>query len=420
VSTVQGSWRAAVLVAALAAVGASSGRAELPLESPGGSARVGPPTAHWVWIGDLILERVQLVDLDAGRFLGTIQIGYGMSQPLVSRRRPEIYVPATYYSRRTRGARTDALEIYDASTLAPVGEVELPAHRAIDNFALAHATLTDDERFAAIFNWTPATSLSIVDVEARRFVGEVPIPGCSLVYAAGTRRLLSLCADGSFLVTTLDDAGHLRDARRTAPFFEPTDDPVTEKAVRVGDRWIFVSFAGRVYEVTVGPDGVHVAAPWTLDAGPASGVAWRTGGVQHLAAHAASNRLYALMHRGGPDTHKDPGDEVWVFDLATHRRTARIPLRAPGFTIMGQRADVWRDWAWPFDRVVAWAVDRFMPPTVTQIAVTPGASPLLVTSSRFTGGIGVYDATDGRFVKRVQPVGWTLDVITTLHPGGSS
>lgn len=408
------------MAAAAGLLMAGRGRAELAAEAPGGVARLGAPAPHWVWVGDLLFERVQLVDLDAGTFLGTIPVGYGMSQPLVARRRAEIYVPSTFYTRRTWGERTDALEIWDAATLVPIAEVPLPPRRAIDNFALAHATMTDDERFVAVFNWTPATSLTIVDVEARRVAGEVPIPGCSLVYALGARRLFSLCADGSLLVVTLGDDGRPGGAERTAPFFDPIDDPVTEKGVRVGDRWIFVSFAGRVYEVRATPNGVAIAPPWTLGEGPARGVAWRTGGIQHLAVHAPSNRLYALMHRGDIDTHKDPGEEVWIFDLATHRRTARIPLRPPGFTIMGARADLWHEWPWPFDQMAGWLADRLAPPMVTQIAVTQDAAPLLVTSSRFTGGLGVYDGTTGEFVKRVQPVGWTLDVITAPYGSAAS
>jgi len=400
------------------AVVATAARAELAAETPGGIQRLGTPQAHWVWVGDVILERVQLVDLDAGAYLGEIHAGYGMSQPLVPRKRPEVYVPATYYSRRVRGDRTDVFGIHDARTLAPIAEVPLPPHRAIDNFTLAHATLTDDERFAAIFNWTPATSLSIVDVEARTFVGEIPIPGCSLVYALGDRRLFSLCADGSLLVVNLRDDGTLDTAARTEPFFEPIDDPITEKAVRIGDRWIFASFAGRVYEVRASADGVAIDEPWLLDAAPAEGVAWRTGGIQHLAVHAESKRLFVLMHHGGPDTHKEPGEEVWVYDLDARRRERRIVLYAPGFTIMGERADVWRDWIWPFGSLTGWLVDRMMPPIVTQIAVTQGSEPLLVTASRFTGGLGIYDATTGAFLRRAQPVGWTLDVITAPYGGG--
>ena len=74
--------------------------------------------------------------------------------PLFARSRPEIYVPATYYSRGTHGTRTDVVEIYDPTNLAWQGEVVIPPKRATNAVALAHAALSDDDRFLAIFNWT--------------------------------------------------------------------------------------------------------------------------------------------------------------------------------------------------------------------------------------------------------------------------
>ena len=145
-----------------------AGWAQVPQETPGRVEKLPEPfQAHWVWSTDVVLARVSLVDLDSGRFLGLINGGYGTMSPLFPRRRAEMYLPATYYARRTRGERTDVLDIYDVATLSPIGEVVLPPKRAIDAVALAHAELTDDDRFVAVFNWTPVTSLSIVDLEQR-------------------------------------------------------------------------------------------------------------------------------------------------------------------------------------------------------------------------------------------------------------
>jgi methylamine dehydrogenase heavy chain len=94
------------------------------------------------------------------------------------------------------------------------------------------------------------TSLSIVDVRERRFVTEVQTPGCSLVYTAGPRRFFMLCANGGALTVTLDDAGQATVAR-VQPFFDPQKDPLTEKAVRRGNEWLFVSFDGMVQPVDV-------------------------------------------------------------------------------------------------------------------------------------------------------------------------
>lgn len=387
-------------------------RAELAPESPGAIESLAPPfDAHWVWVSDLILERLALVDLDSGRFLGMINGGYGPMSPQFSVERGEMYLASTYFSRRVRGIRTDVLERYDIATLSPVDEVLLPSKRATDAVALAHTAITDDERFVAVFNWTPATSLSIVDVVEQRLAAEIAIPGCSLVYGAGNRRFFALCADGSALVVSLNDDGSEAGRARTAPFFDPVKDPVTEKAVRYLDTWIFVSFDGMVYGVDVSGPELRFEAPWSLLTNEQRRATWRIGGLQHLAIHEKTGRLYSLVHRGGPDTHKEPGSEVWIYDVKTHGLQKRIKLVNPGITVYGFPVDPGADWIWPFSGLFGWALNRFVPAAVTHIQVTRGDEPLLVTASQFTGSLGIYDALNGEFVKRVQPVGWTSDTI---------
>lgn len=370
-----------------------------------------PPSPHWAWVTDLVLERIALVDLDSGRFLGIINSGYGPALALFAPRRAEVYLPATYFSRRTRGERTDFLEVWDTKTLAFVEEIPIPAKRAIDSFALGHAGLSDDDRFAAILNWTPATSLSIVDVVERRFTSEIPISGCTLAYSAGPRRFFSLCGDGAALSVTIDDQGQLSSSHRTRPFFDPARDPITEKGVRFRDQWLFVSFDGFLHSVDISGPELAFAEPWSLLSDADRGADWRVGGLQHLAAHDDLGQLYALVHRGPPDGHKNPGEEVWVFDLASKRRIQRIALRHPGLTIYGEAIAPGADWSRPLTALFNWALDSFVPALVTHIAVTQDAAPLLLTASQATGSIGVYDARSGDMLRRVQPTGWTSETL---------
>src|SRR5207247_10731614 len=71
------------------------------------------------------------------------------------------------------------------------------------------------------------------------------------VYAAGARRFLMLCANGAALSVMLDGEGGEARLERSEPFFDPQQDPVTEKAVRRGNEWLFVSFEGAVHPVDV-------------------------------------------------------------------------------------------------------------------------------------------------------------------------
>ena len=409
-----------VLVLTAAALSAAAARADLPAETTGQVEQLTlPPHAHWVWVADLVLQRTSLIDVDAGRFLGLLNGGYGTVMPLFPARRPEIYLPATYYSRGTRGERTDTVDIYDLATLAPVGEVVIPPKRATNAVALSHAALSDDDRFLAIFNWTTGTSLSIIDVEKRTFAGEITMPGCSLVYAAGPRRFFSICTDGSVFMVTLDDDGHESARARSQAFFDPKADPVTEKAVRYGNKWVFVSFDGIVHTVDVSGPDVRFGEPWPLLSTADHEQSWRIGGMQHLAVHQRSGRLYALVHRGGPDTHKEPGEEVWIYDLAAHKRLSRVELRNPGLTVYGFPIQVGSRWVWPFGRAFDWLVNTFAPPAIGFIQVTQDDKPLLVTASQFFGSLGIYDAMSGEFLRRVQPTGWTSDVIVAPWGGAT-
>ena len=402
----------AALAALLALLGSATAVGELPVEPVGRVESLRAPLSpHLVWASDALLQRMALADLESGDLLGVIDGGYGIPAALFARSRPEIYVPATHYSRGTRGVRTDVVTVYDALSLAPVAEVEIPPRRATNQLPTANEALTDDDGFALVFNMTPASSVSVVDVARRRFAGEIATPGCGLVYAAGARRFLSPCADGSLLVVTLDEAGREAGKTRTKPFFDPRSDPVTEKAVRRGDEWLFVSFDGRLHAVDVSGPEPRFAEPWELFDPEDRAARWRIGGQQHLAVHAASGRLYALVHQGGPDTHKDPGKELWVYDLGERRRVQRIALRSPGITYLGEPIDPTPRLFWPFGSLFDWALS-LAGFDVGLVAVTQDERPLLVTGSDFSGSLAVHDALTGEFMHRLAPGNMTTLVLT--------
>ncbi len=375
--------------------------AQLAPEAIGGVETLDTPfSAHWIWVSDAVNSRTTLVDLDSGRTLGIIDGGWGLTAALFPRRN-EIYVPETHYSRGSRGDRTDVLTYYEAHSLAPVAETILPPKRAMNPLPTGNAALSDDDRFVAIFNMTPATSLSIVDVEQRRFVAEIATPGCSLVYGAGDRRFAMLCGDGAMLLVELDADGAELRKTRTRRFFDPQKDPVTEKAVRRGDRWIFVSFAGKIHEVDISGEQARFAEPWSLTSQSDQEESWRIGGRQILAVHEASGRLFALMHQGGEDSHKQDGSEVWIYDLATRERVDRIVLNSPGFTFLGFPLEFGQDWIWPFNGLYGWLVDQTSSAVgIGEIAVTQDDAPLLVTAAPFSGSMGKYDALTGEFLGR--------------------
>jgi methylamine dehydrogenase heavy chain len=386
----------AALLAILLAIG--SARAAEPVA--GSVSLPAQPGPHWIWVGDILLKRAALVDADGGRFLGTVPGGVGILAPLRSLDGSEIYLAETFYARGTRGARTDLVSITDALTLQPKGEVVIPPKRAEFTSWVAGSALSDDGRFVAVFNLTPATSLSIVDVVERRFVAEIETPGCSLVYAAGPRRFLSLCADGTALLVTLGENGNEVSKTHTERWFDPQKDPVIEKAARRGDQWFFVSFEGVVHPIDVSGPAPRFLETWPLFTDADRAESWRVGGMQPIALHEASGRLHVLVHQGGADTHKDPGTEVFVYDVDKRERVQRIPLRNPtaGFVLEQLKL--------PPGGAVDWLLQRTLPNDgVERIAVTQDDAPVLVAATAFPATLSVYDARSGAFQRDVAEVG---------------
>lgn len=333
------------LISAAARIGVA---ADLPPLQPDelGVIRTLPerPGPHWIWVSDMGLiamtdGRATLIDADSGTMLGMLSTGYSFTSLSIPRRYGQVYSAETYYSRYTRGERTDVVTIYDMESLSPVEEIEIPPKRISTTPILSAVSLTDDDRFMAVYNFTPAQSLSIVDLEARKFVAEVPTPGCALAFPAGKRKFFSLCGNGALELLVLNDSGEAVERRRSPVFFDVLADPITEKGVRLGNRWFFPSYAGVIHTIDLAGEDAAFPETWSLVTSADRDESWRVGGVQHLAVHQDRERLYALMHQGEEDTHHDPGTQVWVYDLNTRERVQRIELRVPAASIQVSQDD---------------------------------------------------------------------------------
>ena len=220
---------------------------------------------------------------------------------------------------------------------------------------------------------------------------------------------------------TLDEAGRESEKVRSAPFFDPQTDPVTEKAVRFGDQWIFVSFEGFVHPVDVAGPEPRFGQVWSLlDEGDRER-SWRIGGGQHLALHRSTGRLYSLMHRGGTGSHKQPGLELWIYDLATRTRVQRLELRHPGLAFLTESLEFGKSWIWPFNRLSDWMLDTVVPnPGLDHVQVTQDENPLLVTGTLFGGSLGVYDALSGRFLRRIAAGGVSTSLLQAPWAGSGA
>jgi len=276
-------------------------------------------------------SRVNVFDKRNGKFLGFVPTSFN-GQMTVSKDGTKIYDVTTYFSRVPRGERTDVVEIYNIDNLTFEKEIEIPAKRASALNYDGIVRMTGDGQFLLVQNANPGISITVVDLEQQKFVGEITATaGCwGIIPLPDTpRSFATICGEGSLLSLTLGDDGKVSEQKRSAPMFSVKDDPVFISPGVTRDGLIFISFHGNVYTAALNrKDMSSTFAPaWSLlQSEKDKSEGWVPGGYNLLDVDARSNRLYVFMHpKGHEGSHKNPAKELWVYDLDTKKRVARIP-----------------------------------------------------------------------------------------------
>jgi methylamine dehydrogenase heavy chain len=332
--------------------------------------------ASWVYVGDLYFDslvdsRSAIIDVAADRnaYKGQVPSAqFGLVLPATTK--SEIYVTETFYSRLSRGERTDTITIWDKASLKPKGEIILPGGKRGQFVTLRHTfQFTNNEKWGLVFNFTPAASVTVVDLDARKILSDIDLPGCSLIYPTGERGFASLCADGTMTSIALGPNGAMRKTVTSAKFNDIDHDAMFMTPAIIGRTAWFATFRGSVRGIDLSGDAARDLGAFALPHEPSAKGEWRPGGWQVITADGGG-RLYILMNPAGREgSHKDGGTEVWVIDPAKKARVARIVLKSPAVS------------------VEATAQER----------------PLLV-ASRADGALDVYDARTGRFERSIAGV----------------
>lgn len=360
---------------------------ELAVETPG-VVKLPAASPHWMWIGDLVFNamvdgKAFLLDGDSGQMMGMLSTGYFFASALQDSDYTTIYSPEVYMSRGTRGERTDIIALYDPRTLEAIDEIIIPPKRFTGVPVIGHAAITTDDRFIAVYNFTPAQSVSIVDAKAKKFLLEVATPGCAEVFAAGSRAFNMICGDGSMLTLQLDDAGKVKTVR-SKKFYDPKTDLIDDKMAPYGDSWAFFTRSGKVQMIDMSGGAPKFAAPWPLFSRDQLADRWMLGGYQYASICEGTGELYVLVHRGGKYTTKAAGVDVWVYDLKSRQRKRMLALTHPA----------------------------------TSIQVTQDDKPLLFTADAEHSGVQVYDADTGVHLHDVDDVAMNPLLFWPVRLGG--
>lgn len=297
----------------------------------------------WVFAHDFnfysILDgKVAIVDVasPSRNFKGFIGAsGFASFQHSTSR--PELYSAQSFSSRGAYGERTDVVVIYDTASLQPIDEIIIPSKRQQVVTQINSFELTDEERMGLVMNFTPAASVTVVDLVNRKVLGEIPIPGCNFVFPTGKRGFSTLCADGTLASYVLSEAGAVASSSRTEPFIDIDNDPIFVKNATVGGITYFPSFVSHVQPVDFRSDEPRILDSWSLVPDELQKENWRPSGWQVVAGN--DEELFVLMQANGKEgSHKDGGTEVWVYKPASGTLARRIKLETPGGSIAVTRS----------------------------------------------------------------------------------
>lgn len=316
---------------ALAATPALAGTASVEPEESS-VATLAAPKPSWVFLQrGFVLAGTSIYDTATGKYLAQIETPV-LGDLAVDPEGKHYYVAETAWTRRLHGTRQDYVSVYDASTLKLEGDIDIPGRILVGNRE-HNFILSEDGKTGYVYDFSPISSVNVVDLVKRKFVRNVELPGCADLIPNPGVGLAALCSDGS--LASINLTGGKVDITRTDPFFSATGDPIFDNVEfdKAKDEVVMVSYTGLVYTAKLGAKPT-VGAPYSIQeaAGVRKGdtapndVNWYPGGAQPIALHAASGHLFVLMHTGEYWTHKDGATEIWDLDLANRKVVKRLPV----------------------------------------------------------------------------------------------
>ncbi len=291
-----------------------------------------PSNGHRLFVTNMSLmhsvdSKLLVLDGDSFKLLGTMNLGqFGFFQPSQDKR--TLYHAGSFYSRIDHGDYSEVLEFYDPLTLAPTSEISLPKIRAGTLNLPAYMIESTGARFLFVQNATPASSVTVVDLVAKKVLTEVETAGCFGIYPSLREpgRFSTLCGDGAVVTIGFDATGKEVSRTRSAVFFDPDKDALFSAAVSDGRHYIFISFLGHVHVMDLDGEVATQQAPWPIVTGKRIKEGWRPGGYQLIAYGRKNGQLYVGMHPNGKEgSHKEFAAEIWRVDLARRVVNARGP-----------------------------------------------------------------------------------------------
>jgi methylamine dehydrogenase heavy chain len=317
-------WAALLLLAVVCAGDIASAAEPLPAEKLVTLPRI-PSTGPLLYSTDG--QRVLLTDAGTLKWQATLGFPGWRGQYVLPKTKDLAYLTTSVWE-YGHGKRTSFVEIWNVPTASPTGvRIEVPPRLAITGPIQAMAGLSADEKFLFLQNATPAASVTVVDLVANRFAGEIPIPGCFGIYPSVTtvNKFISLCGDGRIVTAIADAKGKSAKIERSGPIFNADEDPLFVSSVHDGDTFFFVSYNGSVYEVDASGHTANLAQKYSIVDGTEGGC--KPTGEQVLAYAPEAKVMFVLMIPDAQEGDQDSfGKEVWAVDVKERRVLSRSTM----------------------------------------------------------------------------------------------
>lgn len=266
-------------------------------------------------------SKIHVYGQESLHYKGSVSVGL-TSQILLSHDQATLFTLSDYLKRFTYGPAESVVQIFDLATLTEKQEIIVPtkAVKAIGMSQLLEQS--SDGRYLYVQNATPATSVTVVDLETSTVVSEIPIPGCyGIIPAMEGHRFSTLCGTGVLKSYVLDGSEY--QTFQSDTIFNPDQDPLYVQAERRKDGTLIIpAYSGTLYLIDDSKPAPSLVK--TLDITRDVGGNWAPGGYEVISYNAAHDVVFMIVHPDAHDgSHKDPSAEIWSYSLGTEKLIAR-------------------------------------------------------------------------------------------------
>ncbi len=266
-------------------------------------------------------SKIHIYGQESLRYKGSVSVGL-TSQILLSHDHKTLFTLSDYLKRFTYGPAESVVQIFDLATLTEKREIIVPtkAVKAIGMSQLLEQSA--DGRYLYVQNATPATSVTVVDLEKSAVISEIPTPGCyGIIPAMEGHRFTTLCGTGVLKSYALD--GNKYQTYQSSPIFDADQDPLYVQAERSKDGTLIIpAYSGTLYLIDDSSPTPSLVKTLDVTGGVAGN--WAPGGYEVISYNAAHDTVFMIVHPDAHDgSHKDPSSEIWSYSLGKEKLVAR-------------------------------------------------------------------------------------------------